>query len=60
MRGGGMSKVIVKRVLKIAERLKETQQMNLLFAGPAEFDQFFKRQVAVWGGVVRENGIKAQ
>ena len=43
----------------IAERLKETQQMSLLLGGPADLDVFFKRQVALWGGVVREHGIKA-
>lgn len=44
----------------IAKRLEETQQMKLLLAGPADLDRFFKRQVSVWGAVVRENGIKPQ
>lgn len=43
---------------KIAERLKETQQMTLTLGGPAELDKFFKVEVAKWGAVVRENGIK--
>jgi len=44
----------------ISARLKETQQMNLMLAGPAELDTFFKRQVATWAPVVKESGIKAQ
>ena len=45
---------------KIAERLKETQQMSLLLGGPAELARFFTRQVQVWGAVVRDSGVKAQ
>jgi tripartite-type tricarboxylate transporter receptor subunit TctC len=44
----------------ISKRLRETQQMQLLLQGPAEFGAFFKGQVEEWGKVVRDNGIKAE
>ena len=44
----------------IAHRLKETQQMNVLLQGPAEFGRFFTKQVQDWGKVVRDNGIKIE
>ena len=42
-----------------ATLLKETQQMTLVFGGPAELKTFFAKQVEEWGKVVRENRIKA-
>ncbi len=45
---------------KISTRLKETQQMTLALSGPAELDRFFKGEVAKWGAVVRETGIKPE
>jgi tripartite-type tricarboxylate transporter receptor subunit TctC len=45
---------------EIAKRLTETQEMTLVLSGPAAFDTFFKAEMAAWGKVVRENGIKAQ
>jgi tripartite-type tricarboxylate transporter receptor subunit TctC len=44
----------------IAHQLRETQQINLTLAGPADFRKFFSRQIEVWGKVIRENNIKAQ
>lgn len=44
----------------ISQRLKDTQQMNLLLGGPAELDTFFKKQMATWNPVVREAGIRVQ
>lgn len=41
-----------------ADRLRETQQMTLDLAGPKQMDAFFKKQVKLWGEVVRENGIR--
>ncbi len=43
----------------VSKRLREQQQIELLIDGPEKFKQFFDRQVAMWGTVVRENGIKA-
>jgi tripartite-type tricarboxylate transporter receptor subunit TctC len=45
---------------EISKRLIETQEMNLVRGGPAELDAFFKKELANWGRVVRENGIKGQ
>ncbi len=45
---------------EIAKRLTETQEMTLVLGGPAALDTFFKKEIAAWGKVVRENGIKAQ
>jgi tripartite-type tricarboxylate transporter receptor subunit TctC len=42
-----------------SKRLIETQQVDLSLGGPAEMDKFLKDQIAFWGKVVRENGIKA-
>ena len=42
----------------VAKRLKETQQINLMLAGPEEFGKFFSTQVQRWGAVVRDNNIE--
>jgi tripartite-type tricarboxylate transporter receptor subunit TctC len=42
----------------VSQRLRETQQMQLLMAGPQEFATFFAKEVVEWGKVVRENNIK--
>ena len=39
--------------------LTETQQIELRAEGPEPFRRFFQAEMALWGGVVRENGIKA-
>ncbi len=43
-----------------AKRLTETQEMTLVLGGPAALDVFFKKEIAAWGKVVRDNAIKAQ
>ncbi len=40
-----------------SQMLKVTQQMDLRLEGPEGLRSFFARQVAVWGKVVRDNGI---
>jgi tripartite-type tricarboxylate transporter receptor subunit TctC len=45
---------------EIAKRLTETQEMTLVAGGPAALDTFFKKEIAAWGKVVRDNNIKAQ
>jgi len=42
----------------IAKQLRESQQVDVLAQGPAEFAAFFKQQVDTWGAVIRDNGIK--
>ena len=52
----------VKQILSqpdVAAKLRDTQQMSLLFADAKDFGTFFAKQVSVWGQVVRENNIKA-
>jgi tripartite-type tricarboxylate transporter receptor subunit TctC len=52
----------VKEILSqpdVAAKLRDTQQMSLLFADSKDFGTFFAKQVSVWGQVVRENNIKA-
>ena len=44
----------------IANRLKETQQMDLTLDGPAGFDKFFKSQITTWGKFVKDNNIRAE
>jgi len=46
------------REAKAARMLTESQQMSLLLTGPEELRKFELEQTRVWGGVVRENGIK--
>ena len=43
---------------RAAKQLTESQQMNLVFAGPEELRKFAGQQTRVWGAVVRENNIK--
>lgn len=43
----------------ITSRLRDTQEMNVLTAGPAELGKFFDNEIAKWGAVVRDNNIKA-
>ncbi len=42
----------------VNQRLRETQQMTLVMAGPKEFGAFFAKEVVYWGKVVRDNNIK--
>jgi tripartite-type tricarboxylate transporter receptor subunit TctC len=42
----------------VNQRLRDTQQMTLLMAGPKEFGAFFAKEVVYWGKVVRDNNIK--
>jgi tripartite-type tricarboxylate transporter receptor subunit TctC len=42
-----------------AAKLRETQMMTLVLAGPAEFNNFFSKQLTFWGKVVRDNNIRA-
>ncbi len=44
----------------IASKLRDTQEMTLIFGGPADLNTFFAKQIANWGAIVRDNGIKAQ
>jgi tripartite-type tricarboxylate transporter receptor subunit TctC len=43
---------------KAAKMLTESQQMNLLLTSPEDLRKFELEQTRIWGGVVRENGIK--
>jgi tripartite-type tricarboxylate transporter receptor subunit TctC len=42
-----------------AAKLRETQMMTLVLAGPGEFNTFFSKQLTFWGKVVRDNNIRA-
>jgi tripartite-type tricarboxylate transporter receptor subunit TctC len=42
-----------------AAKLRETQMMTLVLAGPGEFNTFFTKQLTFWGKVVRDNNIRA-
>ena len=44
----------------VAKGLAETQQMNLVLAGPDELRKFSSEQGRIWGAVVREHGIRGQ
>jgi tripartite-type tricarboxylate transporter receptor subunit TctC len=58
---GNMARLI-REILSepaVATRLRESQQMTLLFADAKDFGKFFAKQVSFWGQVVRENNIKA-
>ena len=44
---------------RVAKQLAEAQQINLTLGGPDALRTFFREQQAIWGAVVRENGIKA-
>ncbi len=43
----------------VAKVLTDAQQVTILAQGPEDFLKFFREQEAIWGAVVRENGIKA-
>jgi tripartite-type tricarboxylate transporter receptor subunit TctC len=43
---------------RAARQLTDSQQMNLVFAGPEELRKFASDQARIWGAVVRENNIK--
>jgi tripartite-type tricarboxylate transporter receptor subunit TctC len=43
---------------RIARQLTETQQMNLLLAGPEDLRRYSAEQARIWGAVIRENNIK--
>ena len=43
---------------KPARMLTESQQMSLLLTSPEDLRKFEIEQTRIWGGVVRENGIK--
>ncbi|HZO48237.1 MAG TPA: tripartite tricarboxylate transporter substrate binding protein [Xanthobacteraceae bacterium] len=45
---------------KAARMLTESQQMNLLLTSPEALRKFELEQTQIWGGVVRENGIKGE
>ena len=52
---------MVKDILsepETAMKLRESQQMTLVLGGPSELQDFFVKQVQIWGDVVRENDIK--
>jgi tripartite-type tricarboxylate transporter receptor subunit TctC len=42
----------------VSQRLRDTQQMTLVMAGPKEFGAFFAKEVVYWGKVVHDNDIK--
>ncbi len=44
---------------RASRMLSETQQIDILAAGPAELQSFLENEMKVWGAVVRENNIKA-
>lgn len=43
---------------KVAEKLRDAQQIKILAGGPAELKAFYANQMKVWGAVVRENNIE--
>jgi tripartite-type tricarboxylate transporter receptor subunit TctC len=43
----------------VSKQLVETQQVNMLLAGPDELRKFLSEQMRTWGAVVRENNIKS-
>lgn len=43
---------------KVAEKLKEAQQIKILAGGPADLKAFFENQMKTWSAVVRENNIE--
>ena len=51
--------VAALRDTKVATQLEQSQQIALSLKGPDEFRAFFREQQAVWGAVIRENGITA-
>ncbi|MBI4274120.1 MAG: tripartite tricarboxylate transporter substrate binding protein [Rhizobiales bacterium] len=47
------------REARVAKQLTETQQIDLVLGGPEAERKFLADQMRVWGGVARENNIKA-
>ena len=43
----------------VTKVLKDSQQVDVLAWGPAEFGKFFQEQKSIWTKVIEENGIKA-
>jgi tripartite-type tricarboxylate transporter receptor subunit TctC len=47
----------VLRQEEISQRLTELQRMELVLSGAEEFEEFFEREMEIWGAVVREHNI---
>ncbi|WP_198370489.1 tripartite tricarboxylate transporter substrate binding protein [Roseomonas rosulenta] len=45
---------------RVRTTMQEVQQARLVMSSPAELGTFVQREVAKWGAVVRENGIRAE
>jgi tripartite-type tricarboxylate transporter receptor subunit TctC len=45
---------------KTQRQLADTLQIDLVLGGPDKLRAFYKEQAQLWGGVVRENGIKSE
>ena len=54
----GADLVAALRQPDVSKQLIETQQVNMLLAGPEELRKFVSDQMHTWGAVVRENNIK--
>jgi tripartite-type tricarboxylate transporter receptor subunit TctC len=54
----GAELVAALRQPNVSKQLVETQQINVLLAGPDELRKFVSEQMRTWGAVVRENNIK--
>jgi tripartite-type tricarboxylate transporter receptor subunit TctC len=54
----GAELVAALREPNVSKQLIETQQINVLLAGPDELRKFVSEQMRTWGAVVRENNIK--
>ena len=54
----GAELVAALRQPNVSKQLIETQQINVLLAGPEELRKFVSEQMRTWGAVVRENNIK--
>jgi tripartite-type tricarboxylate transporter receptor subunit TctC len=50
--------VNVFRQPDVRQQLSETQGMDLVVSSPAELQKFIVGEIARWGKVVRENGIR--
>lgn len=44
---------------RAARVIRDSQQIEILAAGPAELQRFLETEMRIWGEVVRENNIKA-
>jgi tripartite-type tricarboxylate transporter receptor subunit TctC len=54
----GAELVSALRQPNVSKQLIETQQVNMLLAGPEDLRKFLAEQMRTWGAVVRENNIK--